>query len=122
MTYEPILLGLLGVISHSLIKLNSLRTDAIKANMAFDWKKDYLYLDFLGIILSLLSVFVWYFIFGEWVAKYPTLEGFTLTSFFVMGFVGSYALQLALSRSKKKIREVIDQKTDIADKVTNKTE
>lgn len=104
--------GLLGVLFHSVAKCNSLLKDAQVANINFNWRKDYLGKDYLGILLSILSVGIWYYIFGEVIASYPKLEAFARTSFVVMGVIGSYALQLLFSRSKKLIRQQIDTKTD----------
>lgn len=103
--------GLLGVLFHSVAKCNSLLKDAQVSNINFNWRKDYLYKDYLGITLSVLSVGIWYYIFGEVIASYPSLSAFSRTSFVVMGVIGSYALQLLFSRSKKLIRQQIDAKT-----------
>jgi hypothetical protein len=35
-----------------------------------------------------------------------------------MGVMGSYIIQLALSRTKKKITEIVDAKTNAIDKIT----
>lgn len=104
----------LSVLIHCLLKYKSLNTDAGKANITFSFK-DYLITDWTGIFLSLLSPLLWLLMFGEWMNKYPQLEGFTVTSFATMGLFGSYILQLIFSRGKKKIRDVIDEKTNIAD-------
>lgn len=110
-----IICGFAGVLFHCLLKLNSLLTDARKANMDFNWYKDYLYLDFISILLSVLSVGIWYLIFHEMANKYHGIQDFARVSFVTMGGIGSYAIQLAMSKAKSKIRDVIDKKTDIAD-------
>jgi hypothetical protein len=110
-----ILCGVAGVLFHSCAKLQGLLKDARVANVDFSWKKDYVIKDALSIILSFLSVGIWFLIFGEVTAKYPGLVGFTRTSFVVMGAIGSYAIQLGLGRAKTTIRNVVDKKTDIAD-------
>lgn len=115
-----ILAGIGGVLAHCLMKMDSLSKDAAVANVNFDWKKDYLYKDKFGIILSFLSVALWYLIFGEAAAKYPKLEGWAITSFVVMGLTGSYLIQLVSSRAKKRIRSIVDAKTNIADDKTDK--
>lgn len=112
---EYLLLGVFGVVLHSLFKCKSLNEDAIAANLQFSFVRDYIQKDFYGLLASLLSPLIWYFIFAELAAKYPSLENFVLTSFFVMGFMGSYIFQLALGRMKKQIRRVVDEKTNIAD-------
>jgi hypothetical protein len=115
---EPIvliILSLLGVVSHCLLRIGSLKKDYAVANKDFNWKNDWLYKDYVAIGLSLVASFAWYFLFGEVAAKYPALEGFTRCSFFVMGGMGSYVAQLFFGVSKKYIRKVVDIKTNIAD-------
>jgi hypothetical protein len=113
-----IIIGLLGVLFHSLLKMSSLAKDSRLANIPFHPVQDYLIKDLFGILASFASVFIWYFLFDEVAAKYPAIEGFTKVSFFVMGAMGSYILQMVLSQAKKKIRNVVDQKTDKADGIT----
>lgn len=113
--FTCILLGLAGVVFHSLLKLRGLQADAKAANLPFDALRNYLLQDYLSILLSLLSVLVWVFLFGEIVTHYPKLQGFIRTSFFVQGAIGSWVLQLLLGTAKASIRKVVDQKTDIAD-------
>lgn len=115
MNIDFILAGCAGVLFHSTAKAYSLQKDAYTANISFHIWKDYIVKDFLSILLSFMSVAIWYLIFGEWVNRYPALESFALTSFVAMGGIGSYVIQLAMSRAKKKIRQVVDEKTNIAD-------
>lgn len=110
-----ILCGLAGVLFHCTLKLKSLLTDAQKANMNFNWYRDYVYKDFPSILLSLLSVMIWHFIFSEVADKYKAIEDFARVSFVTMGAIGSYLIQFGLSKAKKQIRDTIDKKTDIAD-------
>jgi hypothetical protein len=113
-----LLTGIAGFIFHSLIKLKSLNDDSVAANLQFNVWKDYIIKDIYGILASLFSPCVWLLLFGEIAAQYPGLEKFSLTSFFVMGALGSYVLQLLLGQAKKQIRKVVDEKTNIADGVT----
>lgn len=110
-----ILAGLAGVIFHCLLKLNHLLNAARVANINFRAWKDYWVKDAVSVLLSFLSVGIWYLIFGEISAKYPALQGYTITSFVVMGAMGSYLIQLGLSTAQKRINKIIDTKTDIAD-------
>lgn len=110
-----IISGLAGVLFHSLLKLNSLLTDARKANMTFRWYRDYVYRDFPSIAMSILSVGIWYLVFGEVADKYKNVEDFARVSFVAMGGIGSYVIQLFMSKAKKQIRQVIDEKTNKAD-------
>ncbi len=109
------LCGIAGVLFHCLLKLNSLLTDARVANIDFRWRKDYLQKDIVPIMLSFLSVVIWHLVFAEVAASYPKISAFARVSFVGMGMLGSYLIQLLMSRAKKQIRKVVDQKTDIAD-------
>jgi hypothetical protein len=115
MNIDFILAGAAGVLFHSIAKAYNLQRDSEIANVPFRIGKDYLKKDFLSILMSFLSVGIWYLIFGEWASKYPALDGFALTSFVTMGGIGSYIIQLGMSRAKRKIRQVVDEKTNIAD-------
>lgn len=117
-----ILAGFAGFVFYSLAKLNSLSKDAQVANIPFDWYKDYVKKDIFGILASFMSIFVWQLMFSEIATKYPAIEGFAITSFVVMGAIGSWALQLLLGRAKKAIRKVVDEKTDELDKMKGDTE
>lgn len=110
-----ILAGFGGFLFYSLAKLNSLSKDAQVANMPFNWYDNYVKKDFFGILASFLSIFIWQLMFAEIAAKYPKIEAFAITSFVVMGAIGSWALQLLLGKAKKEIRRVVDYKTDKAD-------
>lgn len=117
-----LLTGVAGFIFHSLIKLRSLSNDAAAANVPFNAWDGYVKKDIYGILAALFSPFVWLLLFGEIAAQYPALEKFALTSFFVMGALGSYLLQLLLGQAKKQIRKVVDEKTNIADGKTDSDE
>jgi len=110
-----ILAGIAGVLFHCLVKLNSLRNDAIVGNIPFDWKKDYLRKDIVAIMISFCSVGIWFLIYREAAAKYTALDGWKVTSFVCAGGLGSYILQLAFGQAKKRIRKIVNEKTDIAD-------
>lgn len=112
-----LLAGIAGFLFHSLIKLKGLSDDSRAANEPFNWVKDYLIKDIFGILASLMAPFIWLIIFGEVAAKYPALENFAITSFFVMGAIGSYVLQLLLGRAKKELRNTVDDKTNELDKL-----
>lgn len=114
-----ILCGAAGVLFHCFLKLKSLLTDAQKANINFNWYKDYVYKDFPSIVLSFISVAIWYLIFHEVANKYHGIQDFARVSFVAMGAIGSYLIQYGLSKAKKQIRAVVDKKTDIADAKDN---
>lgn len=108
--------GLLGVVVHSVIKAQTLSNDAAAANLPFKFT-DYLKKDYLGIILSFLAVLVWLLLFDEVAVKYDSLQNFVRLSFFAMGALGSYIIQLALSRAKQAIRKKVDVATNELDAI-----
>jgi len=110
-----ILAGLGGVLFHCLLKLNSLLQDARVGNIEFKPVRDYWKKDAASIFLSLISVGIWYLIFGEVGEKYKGLQEFKVTSFVAMGMIGSYVIQLVMGRAKKQIQKIVDEKTDKAD-------
>lgn len=112
-----ILAGVGGVLAHCLIKLDGLSKDYGLANIPFNWKKDYLAKDRFGIILSFLSVGLWFLIYQETSGNYEKLQAWKVTSFVAMGLFGSYIIQLVSSRAKKKLRSIVDAKTNVADGV-----
>lgn len=109
--------GLCGVVLQSLLKLDSLLKIAIKANVDFDWWRDYVRRDRYAITASFLSVIIFYLIFGEVATKFEWLTTFPRFSFVTIGMTGSYALQKWLGKSKKWLSNIIDEKSDIADKI-----
>jgi hypothetical protein len=113
-TYILLACGMLGVAIHTLMKAQSLKTDMEKANLEFVFSK-YWQKDILGIAVSFLSVFVWLFLQPEVSAKYIGLQNWIRASYFAMGMMGSYVIQLLLSGSKRWLRKQIDVKTDKAD-------
>jgi len=108
-----------GVLIHNLIKYNSLRTDAAKANTSLSFFK-YLSQDWVGILISLTVSLLWPIVFPEVTKQYSQVGDFPLLSSFAIGMMGSYIVQNFYSKSKEGIRQVIDYKTDIADGVTLK--
>jgi hypothetical protein len=114
-----ILAGLLGVVFITVAHMVAVQKTAKKANDAMAIV-EYLKSDALSIVLSIISVAVWQLLFGEITAKYPQLEGFTRTSFFAMGAVGSYAIIKALGKAKSSIDGIVDTKTDQLDELKTK--
>lgn len=104
--------GLGAVVIHCMFKVNSLLRDAQAGNVSFSWKKDYLYKDYLSIIISFSLVFLWYFLYTEFASNYPQLDGWKVTSFVGVAWFGSYIVQQVMGRGKKLIRKAIDEKTN----------
>jgi len=116
MTFDQIWLlvcGFSGVVLQSLLKLDTLLKVALKANVEFDWWRDYVRRDRYAILSSFLSVIIFHLIFAEVATKFDWLTTFPRFSFVTIGMSGSYALQKWLGKSKKWLEAVIDKKTKI---------
>lgn len=105
-----IICGALGVLFHSLVKLNRLYELAKRAKVVFEWRRDYLKNDFVSILLSFLSVAIWFLLFGEVATKWQWLTTFPRFSFFCMGAFGSYCIQYTLGKAQKLIEKMVDEK------------
>jgi hypothetical protein len=110
--------GWLGMLMHTLAKLDSTQKDARVANIQFDWVKDFFQRDIFGILLSFLCPVAWLIFAPELFTKYPAYGALPRFYAFGSGVLGSYLFQMWLGRSKKLIREAVNQKTDVADAVT----
>lgn len=107
-----IVCGLLGVIFHSLVKMNRLYDLAKRAQIDFSLYRDYLKGDFVSILLSFTSVIIWFLIFGEVATNWQWLTTFPRFSFFCMGSFGSYCIQYGLGKTQKMLERIIDQRTE----------
>lgn len=116
-----ILLGLGGVLFRCLLKMQSLMDDANSLNVKFGGKM-YLKKDYLSISACVLSVALWYGIFGEVGNKYPYVLDFKRTLFVFAGYGGSSVIQAAFdkfgSSAKKYIRGFGDVKSNVSDMLT----
>src|SRR5687767_9872702 len=124
-SFVLIMLGISGVVFHCLLKMKSLNSYATSANLKFNWWEGYVKKDAFAIILSFLSVFIWYFTFGEIGKRYPGMLDFKRITFVLMGITGSYLIQVAsdtfTNSAKKAIQKFVDVKTNISDIVTGPT-
>ncbi len=111
------LCGILGVAFHSICNFISLRGDAKAANYGKLKVKDYISEDIGPILLAFCSVAIWLLLFAEGAAKYRKIADCARASFVTMGAIGSYLIQLGLSKVQAKIKQTVDQKTDAADGV-----
>jgi uncharacterized membrane protein len=112
-----LLAGLLGLAFVTLAKLNSVKKDFKVANQEFVTKK-FFQDELIGIIMSVLILLLMAITFTEWIAIKPQAANYVTIIFVLGGAVGSYTFLLFLGNSKKYIRKIIDEKTNIADKIT----
>lgn len=110
------LCALLGMLFHCIMKLNVLTKQAKAGNICFTFK-DYLQEDWLSILASFVSIFIWLLLFGEAERKYPLLINYARLSFVIFGASGSYIVQYFLSKAEKNITSVIDSKTNELDEI-----
>lgn len=107
--------GLFGIAFHILIKVKALKNRAEIANENFSL---FLYLkkDWISVIISIVTVVIAAFIFDEVVRFRPAVADYVKFFFIAVGYMGSSVLQAVLSKSERQIMEVINQKTNVADK------
>lgn len=121
-----ITLGLVGVLFHCLGKMKTLYDSATSANLKFNWWEMYVKKDLIAIIMSFLSVLIWYLCFGEVGKKYPIVSDLKRVSFLMAGMVGSYIIQLVADwvykySARRIIQKFVDVKTNVSDIVTGPT-
>lgn len=114
-----IFIGFLSFLFVTLVRMNSLKKDAEAANLSFNYKR-YFDREVFGLAASVVSIILWAYLYPEVVLKYPAIEGWIRASFFAMGAMGSWVLQMLLGKTKVWIRNVVDVKTNIADGIKNK--
>jgi len=113
--------GLVGIIFHTMLKIRSLRKRSIKANLSFSFK-DYFIEDWFSILISVAAVFIFVLILPELIAYRPGLQNWTVLLFISVGWMGSSILQAFFSKTEKRLLEVIDIKTNIADRILSDTD
>lgn len=116
-----IIAALLGLIFVTLHKMQSLKKDFAVANQEFVIKK-FFKDELIGILMSLTVIILMAITVKEWVQVKPIVEDYVTIIFALGGAIGSWAFLLFLGGSKKYIRRIVDEKTNIADGVTQKTE
>lgn len=117
-----IFLGILGVVIQSLWKMKILQELSRRANVHFNWYTTYVKSDAIAIIISFLTVLVYYLIHTEAGKYYPKADDYKRIFFFCSGLVGSSVVQFAAdyltNSAKTKLQKFIDVKTNIADVAT----
>lgn len=111
--------GLLGLIFATLAKAKSIQKDFVVANETFNFKK-FLKDETIGICMSVVVILLMAITMQEWVYIKPRVKNFVTIIFALGGAIGSWAFLLILDNSKKKIRSIVDHKTNIADGKTQK--
>jgi len=106
--------GLLGAIFVTFAKMSSLKKDFEVANQDFVFKK-FVEKEWIGFVSNLITVAILAVILPEILAYRPDLENWVRSMFVVIGAMGSWVFSLFLGGTKKYLRKVVDEKTNIAD-------
>lgn len=108
---------MLGLIFVTLAKAQGLKKDFEVANQPFVWRKFWAN-EIIGILMSITVIVLMAVTLKEWIVIKPQFEDFVTIIFALGGAIGSYAFLLFLGGSKKYIRKIVDEKTNIADGIT----
>jgi len=111
---QYLIAGLLGLLFVTLAKMQGLKKDFRVANQPFVLKK-FIDGEIVGIAMSLTVILLMAVTLDEWIQIKPEVEKFVTVIFALGGAIGSWAFLLFLGGSKKYIRKIIDEKTNIAD-------
>lgn len=105
---------LIGNIAHILIKWNSIRVDYKTANEEPPSLWEFLKMEKSAVISDAAASMGLVYIADEWIDSEYVISKIK-TVFVFVGFTGSYVIMQISSVSKKRLRSIIDKKTDIAD-------
>lgn len=114
--FTYLIAGLLGLLFVTLAKARSLKKDFAVANQPFVWAK-FWGGESIGIAMSVIVIVLMALTINEWLHIKPVLEDYVTIIFALGGAIGSWAFMLFLGSSKKYIRRIVDEKTNIADGV-----
>ncbi len=109
-----LLAGLLGLLFVTLAKASSMKKDFEVANEKFVFKK-FLQGESIALAMSIVVILLMAITIQEWVQVSPKVSQYVTIIFALGGAIGSWAFLLFLGKSKKYIRKIVDEKTNIAD-------
>lgn len=115
------IVGLLGAVIHSLFKIKSIQDKARLANVAFKWT-DYWKEDVLSHLISLATIVLCMFFVYDILAIKPEFEPYIRIGFAFVGYTGNDIASRIFGAANKRVNQIIDQKTTIADKATGETQ
>lgn len=108
--------GLLGLIFMTLAKMQGVKKDFETANETFVLKK-FFGGEMIAIAMSLTVIVLMSITVKEWMNISPKAADYVTIIFALGGAIGSWAFLLFLGKSKKYIRNIVDEKTNIADNI-----
>lgn len=107
--------GTLGVLLHSLIKMQAMKKKADAINMKFVPTK-YFEDDWIGITISFVSFVMIAFFLPDITKQYPKVADFSRILFGFSGYIGSTIIQGIFGRTAQKISDLAEIKNDNDDK------
>lgn len=110
------LLGALGLLVQTCIKIAVLKTQSKAANHPFSFK-EYFINDWPTILGSILTVVIAVLTLDEWLPINTLVSKYVKVFFVFVGFTGSSLIQAVFSFYSRKLTSIIDIKTNIADGV-----
>lgn len=108
------LAGFLGLLFVTLHKIQDMKKDFAIANQKFVLKK-FFQDELIGILMSFIVIILMAITVKEWMNVSPKVADYVTIIFALGGAIGSWAFLLLLGGSKKYIRRIVDEKTNIAD-------
>lgn len=109
-----LLTGFLGVLLHTLVKMDNLKKKFENANEVFVLSK-YIKQDWISIVSSFVSIFILVLVVPDIIKLQPDVSKMLRIIFGLSGWMGSSLIQGLFSGTAKRITNIIDIKTDIAD-------
>lgn len=109
------LAGVLGQLLHIFaIKVPAMKERAKVANEKFNLL-EYLKDDLAAVLSNVLTILIFLVVLDELIKLKPAVEPYLKVGFVFVGFTGSSILISLLGRAQKKLNQVVDEKTNIAD-------
>ena len=115
--FKCVIACLLGNVCHIAIKYNSLYTDYKKANVEYSFAQ-FLKDDKVSLLFNALLSFALVYLADEFVVQSDFIMNKIKILFFFIGITGSYLTMQIRSVGKRKLRSIVDEKTNIADLVS----
>jgi len=117
---ECFAMGIMGAIIFILIQINKLQVRSKAANVPFSLSQ-YFKDDWAAIALSFATVLVSILGVDELTKYKPEILDYIKWFFLLIGYCGGSVLTALLSRANKKLLDIVDVKTNIADNVNQPT-
>jgi hypothetical protein len=110
--------GLLGIVAHASFKYDSLRKLSKKAGTPFSLHT-YVDNEITSFLTAIITVFILLFVAKEILNAYPAAANWIRVLSVLIGWMGNRLLQRAMGNTEKNLLNIIDKKTNIADKFTS---